>query len=219
MTADLSIYLVTDSSQTARSGRRIVDVVLEAVAGGVTAVQVREKHSDARAVLQLVEALADRLPEHVALFVNDRIDVFLAARLRGTGGRVSGVHIGQQDLRVEDVRSLIGPQPLIGVTANTRADLHAAAVSRARVDYVGIGTVRETGSKPDAPPPLGVSGVIALARTCPLPAVAIGGVVPADLPALREGGVAGAAVVSRICGSADPRASAHELAAAWKELS
>ncbi|WP_205529187.1 thiamine phosphate synthase [Microbacterium halotolerans] len=219
MTADLSIYLVTDSSQTARSGRRIVDVVLEAVAGGVTAVQVREKHADARPVLQLVDALADRLPERVALFVNDRIDVFLAARSRDTGGRVTGVHVGQQDLRVEDVRKLIGPRPAIGVTANTRADLHAAAASPARVDYVGIGTVRETRSKPDAPPPRGVSGVADLARTCPLPAVAIGGIVPADLPALREGGLAGAAVVSQICGSADPRASAQELASAWKETS
>lgn len=217
MTPDLSIYLVTDSSQAARVGHDIVDVVLEAVSGGITAVQVREKHVDARQVLQLVETLADRLPERVALFVNDRIDVFLAARAHGA--RVTGVHVGQQDLPVEDVRALIGAEPVIGLTANTRTALEAVAASTARVGYVGIGTVRATWSKADAPPPLGVSGVAALARSCSAPAVAIGGVVPTDLPALRAGGVAGAAIVSWICSSADPRVSADELASAWQEPS
>jgi len=178
---------------------------------------VREKHTDARQVLQLVEALADRLPARVALFVNDRIDVFLAARAHGA--RVTGVHVGQQDLPVEDVRSLIGAEPMIGLTANTPGDLNAAVASRARVGYVGIGTVRETVSKPDAPPPLGVPGVIALASGCTLPAVAIGGITPDDLPALRAGGVAGAAAVSWICASDDPRASAQQLSSAWKEPS
>ncbi|QZY52448.1 thiamine phosphate synthase [Leucobacter tenebrionis] len=215
MTLDLSVYLVTDSAQAARSGRDIVDVVLEAVAGGVTTVQVREKHADTRRVLQLVEALADRLPPRVALFVNDRVDVFLAARAHGA--RVTGVHVGQSDLPVEDVRALIGAEPVIGLTANTPGDLSATVSSAARVGYVGIGTVRDTVSKADAPPPLGVSGVIALASECALPAVAIGGVTPDDLPALRAGGVAGAAVVSWVCASADPRASARALAAAWEE--
>ncbi|MGO1853910.1 MAG: thiamine phosphate synthase [Microbacteriaceae bacterium] len=215
MTVDLSIYLVTDSAQTARSGHDIVDVVAEAVAGGVTSVQVREKHADARDVLHLVEALSRRLPAHVALFVNNRIDVFQAARSRGA--RVTGVHVGQRDLPVEDVRALIGPEPMIGLTANAPGDLAAAEASTARVGYVGIGTVRETDSKPDAPPPLGVSRVAELAQGCSLPAVAIGGIVPVDLAALRSGGLAGAAVVSLICTSPDPRASATQLANAWKE--
>lgn len=217
MTTDLSIYLVTDSSQAARAGHDIVDTVLEAVAGGVTAVQLREKHADARRALQLVEALAERLPERVALLVNDRVDVFLAARARGA--RVTGVHVGQRDLPVDDVRALIGAEAVIGLTANTAGDLTAAAASRARIDYVGIGTVRETVSKPDAPPPLGVSGVVALASRCPMPAVAIGGITPEDLPALRAGGLAGAAVVSWVCASADPRAAAGELASAWRDPS
>ena len=214
MTFDPSIYLVTDSGAATRAGRDFVEVVTEAVAGGVTAVQVREKHADARHVLHLVEALAERLPERVALLVNDRVDVFLAARARGL--RVTGVHIGQRDLPVDDVRALLGPEPVIGMTANTPAHLAAAASSPARVDYVGIGTVRETASKPDAPPPLGAAGITALARGYALPAVAIGGIVPGDVPALRAGGVAGVAVVSWICASPDPRASARELVTAWE---
>ncbi len=212
---DLSIYLVTDAAQAERAGRDLVDVVAEAVAGGVTAVQVREKHADTEEVVDLVEALARRLPDHVALFVNDRIDVFLAARARGA--RVTGVHVGQQDLSVEEVRALAGADAVIGLTANTPEDLAAAERSPAGVDYVGIGNVRLTGSKSDAPPALGVEGVVELAGTCSLPAVAIGGIVPADLPALRRGGFAGAAVVSWICASADPGASAAELAHAWTE--
>lgn len=217
MNLDLSIYLVTDATQAARAGHRIVDVVAEAVRGGVTTVQVREKYADARGVLQLVEALSAQLPEHVALFVNDRIDVFLAARARGA--RVTGVHIGQEDLTAEDVRAMIGPEPLIGLTANTSAELAAAVASPAGVAYVGIGSVRDTGSKPDAAPSLGVDGVVALARECSLPAVAIGGVLPDDLPALRAGGVAGAAVVSWICAASDPRVAAHQLTQAWKDHS
>lgn len=212
---DLSIYLVTDTAQAARPGHDLVDVVVQAVAGGVTAVQVREKQAEAAEVVELVVELSRRLPDHVALFVNDRIDVFLAARARGA--RVTGVHVGQQDLSVVQVRGLVGPHAVIGLTANTADELAAAAASPAGVDYVGIGVVRQTGSKQDAPPALGVEGVCALARTCALPAVAIGGVVAGDLAALRRGGLAGAAVVSWVCTSPDPRASAAELALAWRQ--
>lgn len=210
---DLSTYLVTDSSQAGRSGHSLLDIVDEAVAGGVTAVQVREKTADDRAVLDLVEALAARLPSHVALFVNDRIDVFVRARAHGA--RVSGVHVGQTDLPVLQVREQVGPDALIGLTANTLDQLRAAEATPARIDYVGIGAVHATGSKADAPQPIGVAGVAALTRQCTLPAVAIGGITPEDLPALRAGGLAGAAVVSWICAATDPRQAAVQLVDAW----
>ncbi|MFV0634500.1 thiamine phosphate synthase [Demequina sp.] len=211
MTPDLSIYLVTDAGQSAGAGRSLVDTVLAGVAGGATTVQVREK-SSARDTLEAVTALAAALPSHVTLLVNDRVDVFLAAR--DAGARVHGVHVGQDDLPALQVRTLIGPEPVLGVTANTAAQLRAISV-RAVVDYVGIGTVRTTASKADAPAALGVDGVIALAQSVALPAVAIGGVTPEDLPALRRGGLAGAAVVSWICAAPDPRAAAAELSGAW----
>lgn len=210
---DLSIYLVTDGAQAAGRGHDITAVVEEAVAGGVTTVQVREKHAPAREVLALVETLVERLPGHVPVLVNDRVDVFCAARARGVG--VAGVHIGQGDLPVEVVRELVGPDAIIGLTANTAAEIAAAEAADVRIDYVGIGVVRATSSKADAPEAIGVAGVGALARGTALPAVAIGGIVVDDVPGLRTEGLAGVAVVSWICAADNPRTAAEELTRAW----
>jgi thiamine-phosphate pyrophosphorylase len=213
MSADLSIYLVTDRTQATEAGHDLADLVAAAVAGGATAVQVREKQADAGEFLDTVLKVAAVLPESVALFVNDRVDVFLAARRAGV--RVTGVHVGQQDLPVGAVRDLVGPEALIGLTANTPAELFAAGREVARVDYVGIGSVHATASKADAAPALGVGGFAALAGSTFLPAVAIGGVTAADVPGLRAGGAAGIAVISAVCGVADPRAATARLARAW----
>lgn len=212
---DLSICLVTDSQQMANHGLDVVEAVADSVAGGVTAVQVRDKNADARDLLELLDALSQRLPVHTALFVNDRVDVFQAARSRGT--RVTGVHIGQRDIPAEIVREMVGPDAVIGMTASSSAELAAAEQSPAGIGYVGIGAVRETRSKLNPPPAVGVSGVALLARGCALPALAIGGVRPDDLEALRSAGLAGVAVVSWICASADPRAAAAELAKRWRD--
>ena len=213
MSADLSIYLVTNTSQAAAAGHDLADLVAAAVAGGVTAVQVREKDADAGEFLDTVLKVAAVLPEPVALFVNDRVDVFLAAR--AAGARVTGVHVGQQDLPVAAVRALVGPDALIGLTANTPAELVAAGRELGRVDYVGIGSVHATASKADAAPALGVAGFAGLAGSTSLPAVAIGGVTVADVPGLRAAGAAGVAVISAVCAAPDPRAAALRLARAW----
>lgn len=213
MSADLSVYLVTDKAQAAAAGHDLTDLVAAAVAGGVTAVQVREKQTDAGPFLDTVLKVAAVLPESVSLFVNDRVDVFLAARR--AGARVTGVHVGQQDLPVAAVRDLVGPDALIGLTANTPAELFAAGREVCRVDYVGIGSVHATSSKADAAPPLGVDGFADLATSTFLPAVAIGGITVSDLAGLRAGGAAGVAVISAVCGAVDPRAATARLARAW----
>ncbi|MGO1770087.1 MAG: thiamine phosphate synthase [Microbacterium sp.] len=213
MTLDLSLYLVTDTAQSGGVGRAIVDTVEEAVDGGVTAVQLRAKDADAREMLQLAAALSSRLPDRVALIVNDRVDVCAAARSRGI--RVDGIHLGQSDLPPEDARAILGPGTVIGLSASTAEQIAEAEASPARIDYLGLGAVRATASKPDAPAPIGVAGLARLAMRSALPAVAIGGITPADLPALRDGGLAGAAVVSWVCAAPDPRDAAAELARAW----
>lgn len=213
MTPDLSVYLVTDAAQSARAGRALVDTVDDAVAGGVTTVQLRAKGSDAGEMLDLVAALGSRLPDHTTLLVNDRVDVYLAARARGL--RVSGVHVGQRDLPAETVRELVGPTAVIGVSASTAREIDAAQRSAAQVTYIGIGAVHRTSSKADAPPVLGVDTAGQLAASSALPAVAIGGLTPADLPALRTAGFAGAAVVSWVCAAPDARTAAAQLARAW----
>lgn len=211
MNADLSVYLVTDAVSCARAGRDVVATVREAVAGGVTAVQVREKHITARDFLDLVTAVAATLPRHVALLVNDRVDVFLAAG--AAGARVTGVHVGQHDLPTTAVRALVGPRAVVGLSASTPEQL--AAAERDGADYVGIGALRDTPTKPDAPAGLGHERWAALAAATRLPAVAIGGVTVADVPRVRSAGGAGVAVVSAVCAAADARAAAASLADAW----
>lgn len=209
MNADLSLYLITDAASAESAGRSVLETVTLAVAGGVTAVQVREKDADARDMLALVEAISRSVPDHVAVIVNDRVDVYLAARRRSAA--VAGIHVGQRDLPVADVRALIGAEALLGLTAATDPELRGAASSAARVDYVGIGVVRATSTKPDAPEALGVAGVLQRAAACPIPAVAIGGIVADDAPALRTGQLAGIAVASAIGAAADPAAAARDF--------
>lgn len=215
MTVDLAVYLVTDRDQAEAAGHDLVDLVATAARAGVTAVQVREKEAPAGAFLATVLAVAAVLPEDVALVVNDRVDVFLAAR--AAGARVAGVHVGQSDLPVDLVRRLVGPDALVGLSAATPEELRAAGSGPGRVDYVGIGALRATATKPDAPTPLGVAGFARLVAASTLPAVAIGGIVPADLGPLRAAGAAGAAVVSGICAAPDPAAAAGTYARAWAD--
>ena len=210
---DLSLYLVTDSAIAEAAGHTVPDVVAAAVTGGVTTVQVRAKEVPAADFLALVGEVAAVLPAHVRLVVNDRVDVFLAAR--DLGWQVDGVHVGQDDLPVEQVRHLIGDDAVLGLSASTAEQLRAAADGPARVDYVGIGALHGTPTKPDAPEPLGVDRMLALAAESTLPAVAIGGVKVEDAKALRGSALAGVAVVSGICGANDPAAAAEAYATAW----
>ncbi|GAA1661634.1 hypothetical protein GCM10010977_24200 [Citricoccus zhacaiensis] len=126
---------------------------LDAVDGGVISVQLREETAPARQQVELLEALSAALPAHMTLLVNDRVDVYLAARHRGA--RVHGVHMGQSDLDAVDVRRLLGPEAVLGLSAATPDQLGAAETSTANVTYVGIGTLRTTFSKADAPAPIG----------------------------------------------------------------
>ncbi|MBT0769519.1 thiamine phosphate synthase [Kineosporia sp. J2-2] len=238
-TPDLSLYLVTDTEAARRAGRDLPGLVADAARGGVTTVQVREKNQPAGVFLRTVTEVAQALPGHVTLLVNDRVDVFLAARSLGV--RVHGVHLGQRDLPAACARDLIGPDAVLGLSAATTAQLSAAAASSARVDYVGVGVVRATATKPDAPAPLGIEGMLKRAGQSRLPAVAIGGITVDDTRALRAGmlrdeasrdgapgdvapregrraggSLAGVAVVSGICGAADPVAAARAYRSAWQ---
>ena len=211
---DLSTYLVTDAGLSGT--RSVLAVIANAVAGGVTAVQIRDKTASTREVYELVLAAALLTDGHCLLLVDDRVDVFLAAR--SAGARVDGVHIGQSDLPAHVARRLIGPDALLGLTANTPAHLAAAhALPSGTVDYFGVGVIRPTATKANHPQPLGVNGFATLAASTRIPCVAIGGIRPDDTSALRAAGAAGLAVVSAICAAVDPRAATREFADAWVE--
>ncbi|MFC5434107.1 bifunctional hydroxymethylpyrimidine kinase/phosphomethylpyrimidine kinase [Microbacterium suwonense] len=213
MNADLSLYLVTDAALCGDRG--VVATVREAVAGGVAIVQLRDKDaSDAQTVDLLVE-LSHAIAGRALLVVNDRLQAAVDARSRGA--RVDGVHLGQSDASVRAAREALGPDALIGLTANTPAHLDAVrALPPGTVDYVGIGVIRPTSTKPDHPPALGVAGFRTLAALSPVPAVAIGGIGIDDVTALREAGAAGVAVVSALCAVEDPHAAARAFRRAWR---
>lgn len=211
---DLRLYLVTDAAQCASRGRTVLETVTAAVDAGVTCVQLRAKDAEGGAFLQEVLDVCAAVGDRVPVIVNDRVDVYLAAR--DLGARVAGVHAGQRDLPAAVVRRLIGDDAFLGLSASTPEEI-AAAEAEGACDHLGIGTVRATATKTDAPTGLGTDGVAALAARTALPAVAIGGITARDLPALAEGGLAGAAVVSAICLAEDPAAAARTLRAAWNE--
>lgn len=212
----IATYLVTDAS--ASGDRGVLDVVRRAVDGGVTAVQLREKTASARELFDLTVRAAEVVAGRALLLVDDRVDVFLAAR--SAGAVVHGVHVGQSDLPVDAVRRIVGQAAVVGLTANTPAHLDAvAALPLGTVDYLGVGVIRPTTTKPDHPEPLGVEGFAAIAAATPLPCVAIGGVSLADTAELHVAGAAGLAVVSAICAADDPAAAARAFRSAWIEVS
>ncbi|SDG28583.1 thiamine-phosphate pyrophosphorylase [Limimonas halophila] len=198
---DLSLYLILGAADTA--GTPFEEVVLSAVAGGVSVVQLRDKHTCARDQVANAKRLKALLaPRGVPLIVNDRVDVALAAG-------ADGVHLGQDDMHAADARRLIGEEMLIGTSVHNAHE--AAGVDPELVDYVGIGPVFGTGSKADPDPAIGPEGVAELSRQVGLPAVAIGGITGANAGQLAGTGVDGLAVISAICHADDPGAAAQRI--------
>lgn len=198
---DVRLMLVTDPALTARRG--LAETVAEAVAGGVTVVQLRDKDAPDATIVDLGRALMAALAPHgIPLIVNDRLRV---ARALGT----AGLHIGQEDGDPAAARAVIGPEAILGLSV-TQAE-EAGTVDAAVVDYVGLGPVFTTGSKPDAAPPLGLEGFAAVGARLPVPYVGIGGIDAGNAAAVMAAGAAGIAVVSAICAASDPRAAAATL--------
>lgn len=204
---DLRLYLVTD---TARCGPRgVVSTVRAAVAGGVTVVQLRDPGAGGRdlylAAVALLEVLA---PNAIPLIVNNRLDVALAAGAQGT-------HLGQGDLPVDRARVIAGGDHIIGWSAADAQEMGPLAGWPAgTVDYLGVGPVRATTTKPDAGAPIGLDGLAGACRLTPIPCVGIGGIDATNAAAVRAAGAAGVAVSSAVCGAADPARAAAGLWAA-----
>jgi len=195
------LCLVTDRRQTA--GRALLDVIALAVQSGVDAVQLREKDLAARALLDLAVQLRDLCRRSGAvLLINDRIDVALAA---GAGG----VHLPADSFSPRDARGVLGPDPLIGVSTHSVSDARAAAATGA--DYVIFGPVYPTPSKQAYGPPLGLGALAEVVESVPIPVLAIGGITPERVSAVRARGAHGVAVISAILSAGDPRAASRSL--------
>ena len=190
-------------------GRPLLELVAQAVQGGVTLVQLRDKAAAGRALLEAARALITRLaPQGVPLIVNDRVDVAVAAG-------AAGCHVGQSDLPAAAARALLGPEAILGVSLDTAEQAHG--IDPAVVDYVAHGPFAATATKADAGAAVGAAGIArvrALRGLRRLPLVAIGGLDAGNLGAAVRAGADGIAVVSAIMAAADPAAASRELAAA-----
>ena len=184
-----------------------LDGFLVSVLGaGVDVVQLRDKALEARALLEAAAVVRRRTAEAGALFiVNDRVDLAIAAR-------ADGVHLGQGDLPVALARAQLGPEPLIGLSTH-RFEEFAGADPEA--DYLGVGPVYATPTKPGRPP-VGLELVNRAAGTLGRPWFAIGGIDLATVAQVLDAGARRVAVVRALTGSADPAAAAARLSAALR---
>lgn len=197
----LRLYLVTD--QACLRGRNLTDVVLAAVQGGVSCVQLREKQGSTRDFVALAQALQSALkPFAVPLVINDRIDVALACG-------AAGVHLGQSDMPVAMARQMLGPDVFIGLSVETPADVQRAQLES--VDYLGVSPIYPTPTKQDTAPPWGLDGLRQVRGMTELPLVAIGGIHLQTAAPVLASGADGLAVVSALCGADDPKAVAQDF--------
>ena len=199
----LKLYLVTDRELSL--GRSLEEVVSEAVQGGVTVVQLREKDASTGEFIELARRLMKLLkPLRIPLIINDRVDVTLAVD-------ADGVHIGQSDMSYEDARRLLGPDKIIGLSVESFEDIEAA--NALDVDYIGISPVYGTPTKTDTAEPFGLEGLRKAVEMSVHPTVAIGGMNASTIGDVMAAGTDGVAVVSAICSAENIRKATSELRA------
>jgi thiamine-phosphate pyrophosphorylase len=200
----LKLYLVLESGMLKMPLEEFIPAVIE---GGVTCIQVRDKGFTAREQYDIclkVKELAGG--SDVLTVVNDRADIAAAAGIHA-------VHVGIKDIPLNLVKKTF-PQMITGYSCNDTNDIETAL----QADYIGVGPAFFTGTKADLRPVLGVSGIRALLEKTDKPAVAIGGINAENVLQLKNCGLAGVAVSSAVCASADPYMSARMLRERAEEL-
>ena len=191
------------------NGRSLRDVVEESLRGGVTMLQLREKSLAEPAFLAEARELQALCRDyHVPFIVNDNVDIALAMD-------ADGVHVGQSDMEALDVRRKLGPDKIIGVSAQTVGQ--ALLAEKHGADYLGVGAVFPTGSKDDADD-VSYDTLQAICRAVSIPVVAIGGISLGNVSQLSGSGICGIAVISAIYGAADIRRASLDLKAATEEM-
>ncbi|MBY7895377.1 thiamine phosphate synthase [Vibrio fluvialis] len=195
-----TLYLVTDDQQDLGT---LCHVVQQAIAGGVSLVQVREKQGDVRTFIERAAAVKAVLSgSGVPLIINDRVDVALAVD-------ADGVHLGQSDMPATLARQLLGPDKLIGLSVENEQQFEQA--QSLPVDYLGLSAIFATPTKTNTVKHWGLDGLNwAMARSR-LPMVAIGGLNTSNIGAVAQTGVQGIALVSAISHARDPQQAAHDL--------
>lgn len=195
-----TLYLVTDDQQDIDT---LCHVVAEAIKGGVTMVQIREKHGDVRAFIERSLAIKKVLKDSgVPLIINDRVDVALAVQ-------ADGVHLGQSDMPANLARQLIGPDMILGLSVENETQLREA--QDLPVDYLGISAIFSTPTKTNIIKEWGIDGLTKAVKESQLPLVAIGGINETNIKQIADTQVDGIALVSAICHATSPKQASEGL--------
>lgn len=196
---DLTLYLVTDRRMPKKGFETVVE---EAIRGGVTLVQLREKEGDTGLLYERARRLKEVTDRyHIPLIIDDRIDIMLAVD-------AAGVHVGQSDMPAAIARQMIGPDKILGVSA---ADLTEALKAEADgADYLGVGAMYPTKTKTDADFTTRET-LEAIKRSVHIPVCAIGGITEKTIPDFKGSAIDGFAIVSAIMASEEPKAAAEKL--------
>ena len=202
------LYAVTDQSWL-KEGETLLSVCENVLSNGATFLQIREKDLDADSF----EAEAARLKALCAQYkvpyvVNDSVEIAMAID-------ADGVHVGQSDIKGRDIRSMIGEDKILGISAGTIEE--AIAAEKAGADYIGVGAVFATGTKKNARN-LSVEALKKIVSAVSIPVVAIGGINSKNLMELRGSGVDGVAVVSAIFAAEDPGEATAQLLELAREM-
>lgn len=206
MRPDLRLNAIVDPERA--GGHQLADLAAQSVRGGATLVQLRDKRSETRALIEQARAIKQALAAFAVPFViNDRVDVAMAAGAHG-------VHLGQDDMAVEDARRLLGSSAIIGLSVKSVEE--AEVVRLDLLDYVGSGGVYATSSKQQKSVPIGPAGlarvIAVLRRRAPdLPICGIAGIDASNAGEVIAVGADGVAVISALSLVPDPQAAARQL--------
>ena len=196
---NLSLYLVTDKSDDVE---KFLNTIEEAIKGGVSVVQIREKTADTLDFYNLALKVKEITTKYnIPLIINDRVDVALAID-------AEGVHVGQSDMPCDITRALVGHDKIVGVSAATIEEAKKAEKDGA--DYIGTGAVFPTATKDDAPK-ITKKDLKEIVDSINIPVVAIGGITIENASELIDTGISGLSVVSAIMSSDDPKKSSEKL--------
>jgi len=195
------LYAVTDRMWLGE-GQTLAQVTEDVLKNGATFLQIREKELDGAAFLEEAKALKSLCDTyHVPFVVNDSVEIALACG-------ADGVHVGQSDIMGRDIRTLIGPDKILGISASTVETARAAQAAGA--DYIGVGAVFTTSTKKDATA-LTMEQLRGICSAVDIPVVAIGGISAGNILRLSGSGVDGVAVVSAIYAQDDPGAATRQM--------
>ena len=199
------VYLITDS----QSHWSIEHQVVAGAKGGAQFIQLRDKQLSDAAFERLALSIQKRLkPFNCKLIINDRVDI--AIKLA-----VDGLHVGQGDGDIKEVRARIGQNMLLGQSIETPQQL--SKIPPGTLDYIGVGPIRATSTKPNHAPPLGFDGLRAVLELTDLPVYAIGGLNGSDISTLKRMGCSGIAVVSAVTRAENPESEVRSLSSLWEQ--